>query len=290
MEAPASATNGNSGDNTLAVSIVTYYPDLVRLRATADALSRSVAWAQRAGMLTTVHLWLIDNTPDSGAIESIREIARSALEVTGVQLIIRNGHGNIGYGRAHNLALLAETCDYHLVLNPDAELAETALNEAIGFMQAHPEVGLLAPCVLDGRGDTQYLCKRFPAVLDLALRGFAPDFVKRMFAKRLAYYEMRDVIDAQKTLAEGIPIVSGAFMLVRRAVIHKTRGFDPQFFLYFEDFDWSLRLGKIAANAWVPSVRMVHHGGGAAKKGLRHIWMFVTGGWRFYRKHGWKFF
>ena len=42
----------------------------------------------------------------------------------------------------------------------------------------------------------------------------------------------------------GIPALSGAFMLVKRVAIDRTGGFDPQFFLYFEDFDWSVRLNR----------------------------------------------
>ena len=38
-----------------------------------------------------------------------------------------------------------------------------------------------------------------------------------------------------------------------------------------------------------PSFRVVHHGGGAARKGWNHIGWFVQSGVRFYRKHGWRF-
>jgi GT2 family glycosyltransferase len=71
-------------------------------------------------------------------------------------------------------------------------------------------------------------------------------------------------------------------------VIDRTGGFDPRFFLYFEDFDWSMRLGQVTRNAFVPSVCIVHHGGAAASKGLRHIGWFLASGVRFYSKHGWK--
>ena len=65
----------------------------------------------------------------------------------------------------------------------------------------------------------------------------------------------------------GIPALSGAFMLVRRAAIDRTGGFDPEFFLYFEDFDWTVRLNRITVTAYVPSVQVIHHGGYAARKG-----------------------
>ena len=65
-------------------------------------------------------------------------------------------------------------------------------------------------------------------------------------------------------------------------------GFDPSFFLYFEDYDWSMRLARVTTTAYVPSVRIVHYGGEAARKGWRHVESFVRSGVRFYRKHGWK--
>ena len=79
-------------------------------------------------------------------------------------------------------------------------------------------------------------------------------------------------------------------MLVRRKAIDTTGGFDPKFFLYFEDFDWSVRLNKVTQTAYLPSFRVVHHGGHAARKGFQHIYWFVKSGFRFYRKHGWRWF
>jgi len=35
-------------------------------------------------------------------------------------------------------------------------------------------------------------------------------------------------------------------------------------------------------------VRIVHHGGGAARKGWRHVLRFTTSAVRFFNKHGWK--
>jgi GT2 family glycosyltransferase len=77
-------------------------------------------------------------------------------------------------------------------------------------------------------------------------------------------------------------------MFVRRKAIDATGGFDPRFFLYFEDFDWSVRLNRVVRTAYVPSVQVIHHGGGAARKGLRHIGYFLRSGARFFNKHGWK--
>jgi GT2 family glycosyltransferase len=200
-----------------------------------------------------------------------------------------HGHANIGYGAAHNLVLHGTGSDYHLVLNPDVELAPDALANGVRWLDEHQDVGALAPLARDGAGRRVYLCKRYPAIFDLFLRGFAPSIVRRMFRRRLERYEMRDIVGKEPPEdVIGIPALSGAFMLVRRDAIDRTGGFDPKFFLYFEDFDWSVRLNLITKTAYVPSVQIGHHGGHAARKGVRHIGLFVRSGVRFYRRHGWK--
>ena len=275
--------------SSLQVSIVTYRPDLPLLERTLDTLGIAIDAAQDARALKTVHLALIDNSADRGIAERVIELGRARFADSTVHVAYLHGHANIGYGAAHNLVLHGTGADYHLVLNPDAELAADALVNAIRWLDAHPEVGALAPAVTDAEGKRQYLCKRYPAIFDLALRGFAPRPLRRLFARRLAHYEMRDVVDADPPReAIGIPIMSGAFVLARRDAIDRTGGFDPRYFLYFEDFDWSVRLAAVGRNAFVPSVNIVHHGGGVARKGWRHVRWFIAGGMRFYAKHGWK--
>ena len=49
-----------------------------------------------------------------------------------------------------------------------------------------------------------------------------------------------------------------------------------------------MRLTKVTRDRYLPAMRVVHHGGGAARKGMRHIGWFVRSGVRFYNKHGWR--
>ena len=275
--------------SSLQISIVTYHPDLALLARTLDTLAIAIDAAQAVRVLKTVHLALIDNSSDRGIAERVIELARERFADSSVHRTHLHGHANIGYGSAHNLVLHGTGSDYHLVLNPDVEMAEDALTNAIRWLDAHSDVGALAPAVSDSAGRRQYLSKRYPAVFDLALRGFAPQFVRHLFRRRLAHYEMRDIVDAEPEQdAFGITAMSGAFILARRDAVDRTGGFDPAFFLYFEDFDWSIRLNAVARNAYVPSVHIVHHGGQAARKGFWHTRQFMAGAWRFYRKHGWK--
>ena len=56
--------------------------------------------------------------------------------------------------------------------------------------------------------------------------------------------------------------------LKRTKSFKKIRGFDKRYFLYFEDFDLSLRMSKVGKLVYAPNVKITHGGGGASKKGL----------------------
>jgi len=271
---------------TLTVSIVTYHPNLSQLDTTLRKLSASMALAREAGLLRAVNLVLIDNTGDRAVAEAVVKLGAAHFESSAVTMNYLHGHANIGYGAAHNLVMHGGNTHFHLVLNPDVELAEETLSAALHFFEEHEDIGVIVPAMYRSDGTREYACKRYPCVLDLALRGFAPRPLRRLFRKRLDRYEMRDVI--ADAVVSPVPVMSGSFMLLRRKAIVSTGGFDPDYFLYFEDFDWSVRLNRVTRSAYVPAVRAVHHGGGAARKGVLHVAYFTRSAWRFFNKHGWK--
>jgi hypothetical protein len=275
---------------TLTVSIVTYQPDLVLLERCLVSLATALDVARGEGILRDANVVLVDNTGSRTTAEAVVHLGESRFRGSGWTMNYLHRHTNIGYGRAHNLVMHGGNTHYHLVLNPDVELEPDALVAGMRFLDTHPEIGVLAPAVSGAHGEREFTCKRYPAVLDLALRAFAPAALRRWCRGRLERYEMRDAIEAVSGdgFVSPVPLLSGCFMLARRKAVDATGGFDPGYFLYFEDFDWSVRLNRICGSAYVPSVRIVHYGGGAARKGAGHIAHFARSAIRFYRKHGWK--
>jgi GT2 family glycosyltransferase len=180
------------------------------------------------------------------------------------ELRVMHGHGNLGYGRANNLVLGELRSDVHVVMNPDVEVEPEAVSAAISALASHPGIGLVAPAVYDARGERQYLCKRYPSVWVLFLRGFAPAFLRRRFKQAIDRYEMRDAI--AERFVEDIPLASGCFMAIRTPLFVRVAGFDADYFMYFEDYDLSVRLARHAALAYAPEARIVHHGGGASAR------------------------
>ncbi|MFM0629604.1 glycosyltransferase family 2 protein [Paraburkholderia xenovorans] len=266
----------------LSISVVVYWPDVVQLERTLSTLRDCVTALQRTAPRLSASLFVVDN---GGAPDMTSSV--TAFADLGIPCTMIAGHGNIGYGAGHNLALAQADSTYHLVLNPDVELAADALEKALAFLDSHTDYGLLAPYICDERGEQQFLCRRFPTVLDLLARGFFPAKLRALFGPRLARYEMRDVVNEHDMVIDP-PIVSGCFMLFRTDVLRRLHGFDDHYFLYFEDYDLSLRTHAVSKVVYLPAVRILHHGGGASRKGWQHVRLFVESMVRFFNRFGWK--
>jgi len=268
---------------SLTVAIVTHAPDMHLLARTLAFLAEAVHFAREQGTLGPARLVVLDNGPE-GLADDIALLAAAALErAPGMTFEVASGQGNVGFARANNLALERVTADLHLILNPDVEMETGAIDAALCYFAAHPEVGAITPAARHPDGTRQYLVKAMPTWSVLFLRGFAPKFVQGWFQAKLDAYEMRDR-DWEREHCP-VEIASGCFLLCRRAMLDAVKGFDPGYFLYFEDFDLTLRLSRVTRIAFVPRVKIVHHGGQAGSKGLRHVMWFMKSASRFFRSH-----
>lgn len=270
----------------LSVSLVTFHPDVGALTVVIARMSAALRRAVTRGKLASATLIVVDNEMNTHGAAELQHILEAQWNDPRLPYHLISGHGNVGYGQGHNKAIARSHADYHLILNPDVLIAEDAIINAIEFMEGQPHVGLLAPAVLAECGELHHLCKDYPTVLTLALRGLAPAHLQRLARERLARYELRH-LDPHR-VQYGVPLVSGSFMLFRRSVLELTGGFCKDYFLYFEDFDLSLRTAKFAKVAYVPAVRIEHEGGFAAKKGLKHWWMFGRSAFTFFSRFGWR--
>lgn len=208
----------------ISVSLVLYQADLEMVMQVVHRLVDAYCYA---GFFSGLHIYLIDNGGSSSVLSYFQREYISWKSFMTFDWI--SGHGNIGYGAAHNLAIRRADSDFHLILNPDVLIDKATFVEACRFFNNHPEAGLIAPYVSDGNGKMQYLCKRYPSLWVLFLRGFTPEWIQRRCKKRLEAYIMKDVINADQIFWDP-PIVSGCFMLFRTDVLKSLGGFDPNFF------------------------------------------------------------
>ena len=264
---------------------------IVAFRSPPEQLKFAVESAflalQVAGLEADSKITVVDNGDGSDRIQEQLRPLVDQLERAGCRLDFVQGHGNIGYGAAHNLAFERGHRPLHVFMNADVELDSHIFVQGSAYLKENADVAMISPEAYDCLGAKQFLCKRYPAVFDLILRGFGPDFLKKYFSQRLAQYEMRE-LNSVRRANKDVRIISGCFMFCRSDTIRQVGGFDTAFFLYFEDFDLSLRVGRDAKIAYVPSMKIRHYGGNSARKGAAHIVMFMRSAYRFFSLHGWR--
>ncbi len=225
----------------------------------------------------THSLFLIDNSPKD-------KISANLPVHPKLKYIFNNQ--NLGYGKAHNVAIkrILNSTDYHLVLNPDIVFEGKALHQMLLFLEAHSNIGLLMPKVLYGNGEIQYLCKLFPTPFDLIMRRFIPGFLKNKLQARLNQYELKHKnYDAQME----VPNLSGCFMLLRVEVLKIVGLFDEQFFMYLEDTDLSRRINMQFQTIYYPQVSIVHQYEKGSYKSLKLLKYHVVSAFRYFNKYGW---
>ena len=269
---------------SLSIAVVTHAPNERLLARTLASAADAIFFARERGSLGAARLQIVDNGPE-GLAPMLRQLGEAALGRAGdTALEVITGHGNVGFAQGHNLAIANSSSDLHLILNPDVEMDRDALDAALRYLDTHPEVGAITPAVRGEDGEREYLVKSWPTPGVLFVRGFVPRFLHGPFRKRLDAYELRH-LDWEKEQAP-VRIASGCFLLCRSSALDAVKGFDPGYFLYFEDYDLTLRLSKVTRVAYCPQVRIVHHGGQAASKGWKHIAWFVKSARRFFAAHG----
>jgi GT2 family glycosyltransferase len=262
-------------DIHLSISIVIYELDETMLRQCLNALEAALIPCLLTKRLSNWSLTIIDNGNNGELLLPFHSDNTDVIE----------NAENVGYGAAHNQSIMSETSDFHLILNPDVILDPEYFSQTLGFMSSQSDVVLAGPKGMTENGSNAYLCKRYPSLAVLLARGLNRGRVSTLFSQHLARYEYHDLPELSFSDVE---LLSGCCMFASTNALQRAGGFDDHFFLYFEDFDLSLRMKAEGRVVFLPASSIVHLGGNSATKGLHHIRLFVQSGLRFFRKHGWK--
>lgn len=269
--------------NTVAAAIVSYFSESQALTATVMALALA---AQRAEC--RIHLTVVDNSEEAADRPRLARLLNDWLEALApshaLTIDLLGPGANLGYGGGNNLALRSATERFILVLNPDVIVEPDALKRGLSALETDPTCAMVTPRALAADGSDLHLGHAYPSILALAGRAIHGLQRFERVRKSMASYELRDQdlsCSHDRTIC-----ASGCFMLMRDETWRASGGFDPAFFLYFEDYDFSLRLASYGHIRYLPDVRLVHLGGDASGKGLRHTRFFLMSAFRFFGRHG----
>ena len=252
----------------VSASLVIYNTDFGQLKGICRCLDRS----------PIEKIIIIDNSPTPLAKEYLWSFSSKVKYIY--------GHGNVGYGKAHNLALceaLNMGSSYHLILNPDISFDDDLLKTLESFMNSHQNVGVCMPDVVYPNGQRQYLCKLLPTPLDMFGRRLLP---KKWMTKRNDRFEMHETGYNQ---VRNVPLLSGCFMFLRMSVIKEVGLFDDRFFMYFEDYDLIRRIRRVSKTVFYPKAQIVHHHAREHRSNKRLLWISIQSASRYFNKWGWFF-
>ena len=188
-------------------------------------------------------LYVVDNRSSDGTVELIQE------RFPQVRMI--RSPKNLGFGKGHNLALPYLESDYHVIINPDIQLPEGAIEPLISYLERHAEVAMVTPKILNLDGTEQFLPKLSAAPAPPHRR--ASGFLRKY---REEYTRQHEQLDRPTE----IDLCTGCFMLLRTSVFKQVGGFDPRYFMYFEDADLTRECSASARSSSTQRCRCIMPG------------------------------
>ena len=237
----------------IAVVVVNYGTAALALAAVESVLARG-----HGGRTVSVHL--VDNASPGDDGETLAQgLAARGWED---RVTLYRETVNHGFGRGNNvvfqaLAQGAPTPDAVFLLNPDACLDNETLDELARFLENNPRVGCAGAHIAKPGGVPVTAAFRFPTAVSEFSDTMAFGPVARLFDRWCV------------SLPPGTPTgpvgwVAGAAVMVRWQVLAEVGGFDPDYFLYFEEVDLMRRITERGWQVWhVTEARVLHVEGAA---------------------------
>jgi N-acetylglucosaminyl-diphospho-decaprenol L-rhamnosyltransferase len=199
---------------------------------------------------------------DNGSTDGAPELAA---ERPGVRVLATGG--NLGYGRAANLGVAATDTEWVVVSNPDVVWQPGALDELLKVAARWPRAGAVGPLIRTERGEVYPSARELPSLgqgIGHALLGTV--WPGNRWTRRYR----REQLPIERVAGW----LSGSCLLLRRAAFDSVHGFDPRYFMYFEDVDLGERLAAAGwLNVYAPSAEIVHTGSHATEQNKQAMFL-----------------
>jgi len=156
---------------------------------------------------------------------------------------------NLGFAGGNNIGIkyaLEHGADYVLLLNNDTTVEPNFLSELVNAAEANKKIGILGPKIYFYSEPVRIWFGGGKLNL-LRTKGTHADYMK---------------ID-NKELAAKVPLktkyITGCCLLIKKEVIQKVGLMSEDYFLYYEDVDWCLRVKKAGWQIFFVPSSMIYH-------------------------------
>lgn len=176
----------------------------------------------------------------------------------------RNGGFAFGNNAGIRRALVSpDRVAYVMLLNPDTIVRAGAIRALVDFMKAHPRAGIAGSLLENAEGGVDCSAHRIHSPLSELDSGARLGLLSRVLHRFV-------VSDLPRSEAHQCDWVSGASLIMRRAVLDDIGLMDEDYFLYFEEVDFCYRAERLGWQVWyVPQSRVMHLEGAAT--GIRAV-------------------
>jgi GT2 family glycosyltransferase len=199
--------------------------------------------AHAAGLLECV---VVDNSSSDHSVSYIQS------EYPWVKVIEIDE--NVGFGRACNRGIEVSDTPYILLLNPDASLSCEAVRHLVDFMDQHPRARICGPAVIEPSGALQ-TAGGLPTPWKILLKPLWPRWAAR---------GQRRVVPGEAPFKTDW--ICGSILILRKSLIEEIGGFDPRFFLYFDETDLCYRALQMGWEIWAVGESVGKHVNAAAAR------------------------
>ncbi len=230
---------------------------------------------------------VVDNNSKDSSAEMVEK------EFSSIRLV-RNRE-NVGFSRANNQAIKESKGRYILLLNSDTVFISDASSKMIHFMDTHPEAGAVGAKVLRpdltaqastrGSLDLRTLFISFFGLKSLippAHRGFIVKLLGPLLGKTARSY-----VDCYEDESNPVLVneISGVCFCARREVVKQVGLLDENFFMYYEDTDWSARIREKGWKMYIlPEASIIHYVQQSVKKAFDRTFVARCKGVYYYFK------
>jgi N-acetylglucosaminyl-diphospho-decaprenol L-rhamnosyltransferase len=231
------------------------------------------------------HLELEVIIVDNGSVDGSTTFLEGPPVDKGVHLLCCEA--NLGFARACNVgfedaARRKGVPDFVLFLNPDTVLGNRTLVRLFEHRDLRDRrFGIFGVRMVDDDGIATS-CSNFPTVSNFLLK--LTGFDALLPGVGLLHHHLRNF---DHRTDRTVDQVLGAFFLVRGGLFNRLAGFDPQFFVYFEEVDFALRASKAGILSRYLAEPTIYHKGQGTTDQVRPFrqYLSVSSRLRYFRKH-----
>jgi len=234
------------GKLTVAIAIVSYRSAELTVRCLESLV------AEREHAKLDIQAFVVDNA--SGDYPALEAASNKHSWGSWVSLILAPRNGGFGYGNNIAVARALKQCSpkYIYLLNPDTEARPGVTEALVNFLEDHPEVGIAGSGFENLDGSDWPIAFRFPSLRSEMCQSLDIGIISKLFRNWL-------VPRVMPKMAQPTDWVSGASMMIRSEVFASVGGFDENYFLYFEETDFSYRARLAGYATWYVPAGIVMH-------------------------------